>query len=67
MLRRRESERERVLLRLLEQKERQIDDLLNRLMWATGQTWTLPPHPENVTPPREPEPRDWTAHPEQEA
>ena len=58
--------RERALLKIIDQQQHTISDLVNRLMWATGQTWQLPPHPENITPAPELEPREYTFHPEQE-
>lgn len=38
-----ESQRERVLLRLIEQQQRTIDNLTDRLMFLSGSTWTPPP------------------------
>jgi hypothetical protein len=38
-----ESARERALLRLIEQQQRTISDLVDRLMHMSGQTWMPPP------------------------
>jgi hypothetical protein len=38
-----ESARERTLLRLIEQQQRTIENLADRLMYLSGQTWTPPP------------------------
>lgn len=66
IFRRPESLRERTLLRLIEQQQHTIRDLTDRLMYATGRSWNLPPHPENTTVPAEWQPDEWTATPEQE-
>lgn len=65
--RRSESNRERALLRLVEQLQRKNDELLDRLMLMTGTPWNVPP--ADVQPRREEAeyvPPDWTATPEQE-
>lgn len=38
-----ESARERTLLRLIEQQQRMIENLADRLMYLSGATWTPPP------------------------
>jgi hypothetical protein len=43
MFGRSESARERVLLRLIEQQQRTIESLADRLMYLTGRTWMPPP------------------------
>ena len=43
MFGRSESEQVRVLLRLIEQQQRTIDNLTDRLMYLVGQTWMPPP------------------------
>lgn len=66
---RRESSRERMLLRLVESQQRTIDNLLDRLMLMSGTPWMPPPEA-----PAAPDPRklpdeleeSWTAAPEQE-
>jgi hypothetical protein len=40
-----ETARERTLLRLIEQQQRVIADMADRLMHMSGQTWTPPPMP----------------------
>jgi hypothetical protein len=66
MFHRRESERERTLLRLIESQQRQIDELLNRIAWSAGTPWTPPPPTESQFELEEPEPVTWTATPEEE-
>lgn len=63
----RESKRERTLLKIIDRQQATIDSLVNKLMFATGNTWELPPHPENITPAPERELREYTFHPEQDA
>jgi hypothetical protein len=43
MFGRTESARERTLLRLIEQQQKTIENLADRLMYLSGQTWTPPP------------------------
>ena len=45
----RESHRERTLLRLIEQQQRIIADLNDRLMFLADRTWTPPPTPTEQT------------------
>jgi len=52
---RHESARERTLLRLIEQQQRTIDNLADRLMYLSGSTWMPPPVAEV---PAEPEPEE---------
>lgn len=59
-----ETARERELLRLIRQQQDTINDFANRLMYVTGNAWTLPPRP--APEPLEREERTWTATPEQE-
>jgi hypothetical protein len=43
MFRRSESAQVRTLLRLIEQQQRIIENLADRLMYLSGSTWTPPP------------------------
>lgn len=63
---RRETARERTLLRIIESQQQQIRDLTDRLMYVSGQAWQLPPLPENTQVEPDELPVDWTASPEQE-
>lgn len=65
MFRRTESSRERALLNLIGEQQRIIRDLNDRLMYLGGQSWNLPPHPENIEGVPEYVPPTWTANPEQ--
>jgi hypothetical protein len=65
MFRRAESARERTLLRLIDEQQRTIRDLTDRLMYATGNVWVPPPDSVSA-PSAPPAERDWTAAPEQE-
>jgi hypothetical protein len=44
-MRRRESERERTLLRLIERQEARIERLENKLMYLCNRPWELPNEP----------------------
>lgn len=57
-------DRERTLLRLIEQQQQQIRDLQDRLMYLAGRAWAPPPG--ELTRVEDPPPVDWTATPEQE-
>lgn len=76
MFRRGETARERVLLRIVERQERQIADLIDRLMYVNGTQW-MPPPPDPDADRRADERQrrldeqladrlTWTASPEQE-
>ena len=45
-----ETARERTLLRLIEQQQRTIENLADRLMYLSGQTWTPPPLGQEAEP-----------------
>lgn len=64
MFRRPESMRERALLRLIEEQQRTITDLTDRIMFLAGRPWEVPP--VEVVPRPEPPERTWTETPEQE-
>jgi hypothetical protein len=43
MFRRAETAKERMLMRIVERQERQIRDLIDRLMYVRGSPWVPPP------------------------
>ena len=68
MFRRRETETERTLLRLVENLQRQNQLLVDQIIYLSGKEWTPPPAAaasERVLLPDE-VPVGWTAQPEQD-
>ena len=66
MFGRSESEQIRALLRVIESQQRTIAEQNDRLMYLTGNAWTLPNLPENTQPVADYVPQTWTPNPEQE-
>ena len=61
-----DSETVRVLQRVIEQQQRLITDLLDRIAYMQGQPWNLPERPDYEPAVVEREARTYTSSPEQE-